>query len=70
MRPGKAVLMGHRQPRLKVGMFRPMSDPTMRGEIGFPRNGPAGPGAWPGGCQGCRAGGRGAAGAGGGAGGT
>jgi hypothetical protein len=39
--------MGHRQPRLKDGMFRQRSDPMMTGEIGFPRKCTAGSGAWP-----------------------
>ncbi len=55
LRPGLVVLTAHKQPLVKDGMLRPMLDPTMRGEIGFPRKGPVGSKAWQGGGAGCRA---------------
>ena len=60
------MLTAHKQPLEKDGISNPMLDPTMRGEIGFPRKGPVGRVAW----LGCRACWRGAAGGGGGAGGA
>jgi hypothetical protein len=64
VRPGYAKLMGQLQPLVKDGIFKPILEPTMRAETGFPRKLPGGRWAW----LGWRACWRGAAGGGGGVG--